>query len=858
MFLGRERNYSLTSRALIFLSVLIAYYLFCFFGIELASINKFASPIWIASGIAIGSLTIFGVWLAPAIYIGAFLINSTQGMLPQTAAISGLGNMLEAVTASYLIIFLNKKNYFKSYTEFFSVFAGSLFPSAISATIGISALASDGIVTPANFTYAWYTWWSGDSIGALLVLPLFFEVFAKREKQRSKHSFFWGTFFALIVFGMTYLVFVKDMNQAFAWSLTPVLIVSGLMLGRLYSRTLLILLSGVIVVLTTYGYGPFEYGDKNLDFICIQSLLTSFSFAVLFVRPLNTQYKISYKYALGITAGWLALFAVIYMITIYERKYILEDYNKTTAVALESVIKSTAQYELLLDGTSALFRIKSDVSKEDWRAYADALNLSTTFDPIMGLGYMSQVKKNEIQAFEKKTGLKLKILDPINTKNYDDHIIVTYLEPREENLAALGLDAGSEKFRREAANKSKEFRNTIATRPLELIQDQKRRPAFVLYHPLWNNNDEFMGWTFAPVISTSFFGKAFEKISHLLRIKVSVSEQNIYRTSDSDDENFRSNNYKKSKNVILFGLNHKIDFYPTNLFFTRHSGYSVYLALSLNLFMLLISAFLLEQLTFTQRAEAMIDARTKELENSRIQLINASKMASLGEMASGLAHEINNPLAIIQGKVKVISLMFEDLNIKHPPLVNEVDKIKVTTERIEKIVKGLRNFSRPSQYDPFEPTSLNKIIQETLDLCSEKFKSEGISIIIHNIPKIYISCRPSQISQVLINLFNNSRDAIRERDIKWIELSFKVSGNTLSIIFTDSGPGIPPDIAEKIMEPFYTTKDANMGTGLGLSIAKSLVENHGGILRLDQNHENTRFILELNIKDKEDLLLSES
>ena len=853
MFLYRDKNYTLQSRALIFLSVLITYYIFCFFGLELASINKFASPIWIASGIGIGSLTVFGVWLAPAVYIGAVLINTTQGMLPQTAAISGLGNMLEAVVASYLIIFLNKKNYFKSYSEFFSLFAGSVFPSAISATIGVLALASIGVVSPEDFSYAWYTWWSGDSIGALIVLPLFFELFSQREKQVFRNSLFWGTFFALVVLGMTYLVFLKDINQALAWSLTPVLIVSGVKLGRLYSRTLLVVLAASIVVLTSYGHGPFEYGDKNLDFIYIQSLLTSYAFAILFVRPLNTHYKISYKYALGITAGWMTLFAVIYMITIYERKYILEDYSKTTAVALDNVIKASDQFELLLDGTSALFGIKTEVTRADWKIYSESLNLPSTFDAINGLGFMSLVKKKDAQAFEKKTGFKINILDQENSKNYDDHIVVTYLEPEEENRTALGLDSGSKVERREAAMKAKEFHSTIATKPIVLIQDKEQRPAFLIFHPLWNNKKEFMGWTYAPVISAEFFGKTFEKISHLLRIKVSVDGESVYQTNDDDDEHFRNNNYTKSTQLILFGLAHKIDFYPTNLFFSRHSGYSVYLALSLNLFMLLISAFLLEQLTFTQRAEAMIDARNKELENSRLQLINASKMASLGEMASGLAHEINNPLAIIQGKVKVITLMLDDLNIQHPPLTNEVDKIRITTERIEKIVKGLRNFSRPSQFDPFEPTSLNKIIHETLDLCSEKFKAEGISIIIHNIPRIYISCRPSQISQVLINLFNNSRDAIREREIKWIELSFRITGNTLSIIFTDSGPGIPQDIAEKIMEPFYTTKDASMGTGLGLSIAKSLVENHGGILRLDPAHKNTCFVLELNIKDKEEL-----
>lgn len=859
MYQTEKPTFSFKSRAFLFVSVLIAYTIFAFFGLELASINKYASPIWIASGIAIGSVTLLGNWIAPAVYIGAFLINYVQGMQPQFALTSAFGNMLEAIVAGYLINFIMRKNYFKIYSEFFSIFLGSIFPSAISATFGTVFLLVDGVVTPDNFTYAWFTWWSGDSIGALIVLPVFLELFSKKESKRlNPKSLFWGITFASICFGTIYLVFVKDINQAFAWALTPVLLLSGVILGRLYSRTLLVVLSTYIVVLTSYGYGPFEYGDKNLDIICIQSLLISYAIAILFVRSLDTQYNTSYKYALGIATGWVILFAVIYFITVYERKYILEDYSKTTDVAVDSILKASKQYELLLDGSSAIFAIKAEVSQKDWKSYYDSLHIKNTFYAITGIGYMSSVKKKDRLKFEKKMGFKVKVIDQINSENYDDHIVVTYLEPLKSNIAAIGLDSGSELSRREAANRSRNEHLTIATKPITLVQDFKQRKAFLIFHPLWNINNKFMGWTYAPVISPVFFGKAFEKISHLLRIKVSIDDENVYKTNDTDDEHFQNNNYQKNKELILFGLPHKIDFYPTNLFFKRHSGYSVYLALVLNLFMLLIAAFLLEQLTFSQRAEAMVEARTKELEDSRMQLINASKMASLGEMASGLAHEINNPLAIIQGKVKVISLMFEDLNITHPPLIIEVGKIKTTTERIEKIVKGLRNFSRPAQYDPFEPTSLNKIIQETLDLCSEKFKAEGISIIIHNIPKIHIACRPSQISQVLINLFNNSRDAIRGQDIKWIELSFKITDNTLSVIFTDSGPGIPIDIAEKIMEPFFTTKDANMGTGLGLSIAKSLIENHGGHLWLDPHHQNTRFILELIIKEKEEMVQTES
>jgi C4-dicarboxylate-specific signal transduction histidine kinase len=104
---------------------------------------------------------------------------------------------------------------------------------------------------------------------------------------------------------------------------------------------------------------------------------------------------------------------------------------------------------------------------------------------------------------------------------------------------------------------------------------------------------------------------------------------------------------------------------------------------------------------------------------------------------------------------------------------------------------------------------------------------------------------------VLINLFNNSADAIRDLKNKWIELNFDVKGNIFTITFTDSGHGIPKDLADKIMHPFFTTKAPNKGTGLGLSIAKNLIETHGGNFWLDAAHPHTRFIFELMIQPQE-------
>lgn len=183
-----------------------------------------------------------------------------------------------------------------------------------------------------------------------------------------------------------------------------------------------------------------------------------------------------------------------------------------------------------------------------------------------------------------------------------------------------------------------------------------------------------------------------------------------------------------------------------------------------------------------------------------------------------------------------------------PFMQEEIQKIKFTADRIGKIVRGLRTFSRASDNDPFERTQLNVIFKETLDLCSEKFKFYGVNLEISPIPPVQISCRPSQISQVLLNLFNNANDAVELLSEKWIRVDFKQTDQMMSISITDSGPGIPMEVADKIMEPFFTTKEVGKGTGLGLSITKGIIEAHKGKFWYNKNSPHTQFIIELPIE----------
>jgi two-component system, NtrC family, sensor kinase len=237
--------------------------------------------------------------------------------------------------------------------------------------------------------------------------------------------------------------------------------------------------------------------------------------------------------------------------------------------------------------------------------------------------------------------------------------------------------------------------------------------------------------------------------------------------------------------------------------------------------------------------------RLTRIVKEREQLLYSnSKLVSLGEMATGIAHEINNPLGIILGRLALLRSSFEQ---GLPPPNNEVAqtiaKLEIAAERIEKIIKSMKSISRS---DLEAELHLERIsVKSLVDEVSELFRNSNHLVKItfkgKDIPFLgdYV-----QISQVIINLIQNSLHAMATQE-GWIEIETEEIDGFLKLSITDNGPGISEDVKDKVFLPFFTTKNPGKGTGLGLTISHTIVKAHGGNLVLDRASPYTKFVITL-------------
>jgi two-component system sensor histidine kinase DctS len=239
-------------------------------------------------------------------------------------------------------------------------------------------------------------------------------------------------------------------------------------------------------------------------------------------------------------------------------------------------------------------------------------------------------------------------------------------------------------------------------------------------------------------------------------------------------------------------------------------------------------------------------AERRNLEMSQ-RLATSAKFAALGEMAGGIAHEINTPLAIIQGLADELLDQVEAGELDLPAMTRVNQRISATVARVARIISGLRAFARDGARDAPCAVTLRSLVADTLGLCGENLKVRRIELRVEegNAAEIPVVCRSTQIVQILLNLLNNARDAVADAPTRSILLRMAADDVNAELRVIDSGPGVPRELRDRIMEPFFTTKPVGRGTGIGLSIARSLAEDNGGMLVLDDSEPATCFVLRL-------------
>ncbi len=236
----------------------------------------------------------------------------------------------------------------------------------------------------------------------------------------------------------------------------------------------------------------------------------------------------------------------------------------------------------------------------------------------------------------------------------------------------------------------------------------------------------------------------------------------------------------------------------------------------------------------------------ENLERERMRALHSEKMASLGELAAGIAHELGNPAASINAWLDVIESQHERDNLDLDMFVQTIPKVRRDAKRIRDIIRGMLAYARDGSRDPFQSESAQTILQQVLDYCSYKIRKCNVQVQLE-VPNPYLTleCRITEISQMLVNFILNACDAVQALDVRWLRLEARELGEDMEFRIIDSGHGIPSAMADKIFSPFFTTKALGKGTGLGLSIAKSIADNHRGEIKLDTTCPNTCFVIRL-------------